>query len=193
MIPDPGAPDLPVPGDLDAERAVLGAILLNPAVAAQLLPLLRPAHFYRPWHGQVLEAAQHLHTAGGPVDPIAVHAELRRRGLHGEPGRSSGVLLHDLLAAVPVTTSGGHYARIVLEHAARRRLAQAGVKLVQLAANPHGGNGDLDEVMRDVVQEIACVRAAVDTYHHTPPPLASRARSARGDEGRSLRSVGPDR
>lgn len=183
----------PVPQDIEAERAVLGAILLNPTVASQLLTILKPHHFYRPWHGQLLEAAQALHTGGRPVDPIAVHAELRRRGNHGEPGRNSGVLIHDLLAAVPVTASGPHYAQIVLEHAARRRLVQAGVKLVQLAQNPCGGNGDLDEVMRDVVQEIACVRAAVDTYHRTQPRPEVRAPSTRTDDGRSLRAVGPDR
>lgn len=185
--------EAPVSWDLHAEQAVLGAILLNPTVATQLLPLLKPAHFYRPWHGQLLEAAQALHAGARPVDPIAVHAELRRRGRHGEPGRNSGVLIHDLLAAVPVTASGPHYAQIVLEHAARRRLVQAGVKLVQLAQNPHGGHRDLDEVMRDVVQEVACVRAAVDTYHRTQPPPVVRAPSTRTDDGRSLRAVGPDR
>jgi replicative DNA helicase len=184
-------PDPPIPHDLRAERAVLGAVLLNPVVAAQLLPLLKPGHFYRPWHGQLLEAAQALHRAGSPVDPITVHDELRRRGLRGEPGRSCGVLIHDLLEAVPVTSSGSHYARIVLEQSARRRLVQAGVKLVQLAQQPPDGPGDLDELMRDVVQELACVRAAVDTYHrsdpHRLPPAEPEAAT------RSLRAVGPDR
>ena len=194
MTADGETANPPLPQDIDAERAVLGAILLNPAVAAQLLPLLRPGHFYRPWHGQLLAAAQALHTAGHPVDPVTVHAELRRRGQRGETGRSSGVLIHHLLAAVPVTASGPHYARIVVEHAARRRLVQAGIKLVQLAQNPAGGHGDLDAVMREVVHEVACVRAAVDTYHRTQPPPADPAqRSGLRDGGRSLRAVGPDR
>ena len=187
MTADAGRADLPVPQDIDAERAVLGAILLNPAVAARLLPVLKPEHFYRPWHGQLLEAAQAMQRAGRPIDPITVHDELRRRGLRGEPGRSPGVLIHDLLEAVPVTASGEHYARIVLEQAARRRVVQAGVKLVQLAQHPPRGEGDIDELMRDVVQELACVRAAIETYHRTDPHRLQRETS------RSLRAVGPDR
>ena len=167
------------PQDIAAERAVLGAILLNPAVAAQALPLLKPNHFYRPWHGRLLEAAQALHAAGEPVDPVSVHAALRRRGDRGVEGRHTGVLIHDIISAVPVTASGMHYVGIVLDCAARRRLAQAGVKMVQLAQD---GHGELDEVMSLVVQELACVRAAVDTHHRAREPQQERSLRAVGRE-----------
>jgi replicative DNA helicase len=111
--------------------------------------------------------------------------------MRGEFGRSSGVLIHDLLEAVPVTTTGPHYARIVLEQAARRRLVQAGIKLVQLAQQPPDGPGDLDELMRSVVQELACVRAAVDTYHRGDPQHLQLTEPAAA--GRSLRTLGPER
>ena len=61
--PDP----MQTPQDILAERAALGAILLNPTVAAQALPVLRPEHFYRPWHAKLLEAAQALRAAGRPA------------------------------------------------------------------------------------------------------------------------------
>lgn len=167
------------PHDIAAERAVLGSILLNPAVAAQVLPLLRPDHFYRPWHGEVLQAAQSLHAAGQPVDPITVHAALRRRGDRGLSGQNTGVLIHDIIAAVPVTASGLHHVGIVLECAARRRLAQAGIKLTQLAQD---GHGELHEVMSMVVQEFACVRAAVDAYLRGRTPQPERSLRAVGRE-----------
>ena len=59
-----------------------------------------------------------------------------------------------------------HYVGIVLDHAARRRLAQAGDRLTQLAT---AGSGDLDELMRHAVRELACVRAAVDAHHRAVP------------------------
>jgi replicative DNA helicase len=167
------------PQDIAAERAALGSILLNPTVAAQALPILKPHHFYRPWHGRLLEAAQALHAAGEPVDPISVHAALRRRGDRGIEGRNTGVLIHDIVSAVPVTASGMHYVGIVLDCAARRRLAQAGVKMVQLAQD---GHGELDEVMSHVVHEIACVRAAVDTHHRAREPQLERPLRAVGRE-----------
>lgn len=167
------------PQDIPAERAVLGSILLNPAVAGQALPLLRPDHFYRPWHGQVLQVAQSLQAAGQPVDPITVHTALRRRGDRGTAGQNTGAWIHDIIAAVPVTASGMHYVGIILECAARRRLAQAGVKLAQLAQD---GHGELDDVMRLVVQELACVRAAVDVYHRGRDPQPERSLRAVGRE-----------
>lgn len=167
------------PQDIAAERAALGSILLNPTIAARALPLLRPGHFYRPWHGQLLEAAQALQAAGQPVDPVSVHAALRQRGDRGVPGQNTGVLIHDIIAAVPVTASGMHYVGIVLECAARRRLAQAGIKLVQLAQT---GHGELDEVMSIVVQELACVRAAVDSHHRARGPQQELSLRAVGRE-----------
>ena len=85
----------------------------------------------------------------------------------------------------------------MLEHAARRRLIQAGTKLIQLAQ--HGARSDqtanenLNDLMREVVHEIACVRAAVDTYHRSEPQLSAPARSRPPEHGRSLHTVGPDR
>ena len=89
------------------------------------------------------------------------------------------MLVHEIIAAVPVTASGMHYVGLVLDCAARRRLAQAGVKLVQLAQS---GHGELDEVMRDVVHELACVRTAVETHHKATAPQQERSLRAVGRE-----------
>ncbi len=153
-------------GDPAAEAAALGAILLSPALAARALPLLRPEHFATPWHGQVLHTAQQVHQAGQPVDPITVHAALRRAGLVRLGGAGAGVRLAELVEAPPTPASGMHYVGIVLEHAARRRLLEAADRLAQLAT---AGTGDLDELMRHTVRELACVRAAVDTHHRAVP------------------------
>jgi len=161
----------PEPENLHAERAVLGAILLAPRVAAQALPLLHPEHFTQPWHRQLLLALHAVHASDRPLDAITAHAELRRRGVTRVHERDTGVLLAELLEATPTPGNGMHYAGIVLEYAARRRLVQAAVRLAQVAQD---GHGDLEEVMRFVGREIACVRAAVDSCQRArdrDPPL----------------------
>jgi replicative DNA helicase len=163
----PPARPLPAePENLFAERAALGAILLSPRVAAQALPLLRPEHFTHPWHRHLLDALRAVHATGKPLDAITAHAELRRRGVTRYAERDTGVLLANLLEATPTAASGMYYTAIVLEYAARRRLVQAAVRLAEVARD---GHGDLDQVMRFVTHEIACVRAAVDTHHRAQP------------------------
>ncbi len=181
---EPSAVDLPA--DEPAEQAVLGAILLSPDVAGNLLPRLRPEQFHRPAHGELLGVMQHLHERGEPVDPLTVHAELRRRGRLQFGERKAAVVLHDLLAVTPTVANARYYAGIVAETAARRRAVEAGVRLAQVAA---AGHGDLDQLMSDAVHELACVRAAVDRHHslvapgreQPVPPTAERTLRAVGD------------
>ena len=176
------------PTDIPAEQAVLGAILLSGGVARRLLPQLRAEQFYRPAHGEVLGVMQHLHTRGEPVDPLTVHAELRRRGRVHFGERAAAVVLHDLLAATPTVANAGYYAGIVAETAARRRAIEAGVRLVQLAG---AGHGDLDQLMSDAARELACLRAAVERHHALVPSI--RDQPARPAADRPLRAVGdPD-
>ena len=159
-------PTRALPTDPAAEAAALGAILLSGRLAEQALPLLRPEHFAVPWHRDVLAAAQRVLEARQPVDPITVHDALRRVGIVRLGGAGAGIRLAELVEAPPTAGSGMHYVGIVLDHAARRRLAQAGDRLTQLAGN---GSGDLDELMRHAVRELACVRAAVDAHHRAVP------------------------
>ena len=176
------------PADIPAEQAVVGAILLSAEVAGGLLPQLRAEQFYRPAHGEVLGVMQHLHTRGEPVDPLTVHAELRRRGRVQFGHRNAAVVLHDLLAATPTVANAGYYAAIVAETAARRRAIEAGVRIVQLAG---AGHGDLDELMSDAARELACLRAAVDRHHALVPSI--RDQPTRPEADRPLRAVGdPD-
>ena len=173
------------PADEPAEQAVLGAILLSPDAARNLLPRLRPEQFYRPAHGELLRVMQHLHGRGAPVDPLTVHAELRRRGRVQFGERKAAVVLHDLLAATPAVAHARYYAGIVAEAAARRRAVEAGVRLAQIAAS---GHGDLEALMSDAVHELACIRAAVDRHHSLV--ATAREQPVQPSADRALRAVG---
>lgn len=81
MSPD-GAFDSAPPADLDAERAVLGAVLRDPSILSWVLveEKLRPAHFYRESHANAWTAMVGLYDAGEPVDALTVRVEMERRG-----------------------------------------------------------------------------------------------------------------
>lgn len=130
--PQPGPPSPPV----DAEMAVLGAILWSPAAADAVLAVLRPEHFAQPWQQQLLQVLAGMHSSGLPIDPVTAGDRCAQHGLRRLGDRPAAVQLCELAAAVPVPASGRYYAQIVIEAAAGRRLAQAGQRLSDLAAAP---------------------------------------------------------
>lgn len=121
----------PQPHDLDAERAVLGSMMLSRDSRAECLALLTPAAFYRPAHQIVFESLAAIAAAGLPVDAVTVKADLERRG---ELSRAGGApYLHTILAAVPVAANGPWYARLLLDHQCLRDLDTAGTRIRQIA------------------------------------------------------------
>ena len=123
-------------GCLEAETAVLGALMRLPLHEAdELAARLEPEDFTDPRCRAVLAALVSLLAEDVEPDPVTVLGELRRAGAERSMtcDRSAGVFLDDLLAAAPAAVSAGHYARIVIEHRARRRMHEAGERLQQLA------------------------------------------------------------
>jgi DnaB-like helicase N terminal domain/AAA domain len=124
------------PGDVDAERSVLGALLLGHGVGIDAVITvnnlgLRPGDYYRPGHQHIAAAIVTVHERGDPVDTIVVADELRRAGLLDEIGGTT--VLHELQNQTPTVTGVAKHARIVLEHARRRRIILAAADISQAA------------------------------------------------------------
>jgi len=108
------------PHSIDAERAVLGGIMLDPEALERLEGALQPEHFYVEANGKVFSTIQELASRGQPVDALTIKDALDRRGelakCGGEP------YLADLVTAVPTSANVKHYASIVRERAVLREL-----------------------------------------------------------------------
>lgn len=119
------------PHNLEAEESLLGAMLLSrEAIAAASDAHLDAADFYRPAHGHVFDAIISLYGAGEPVDPVTVSDELRRADLLDMVGGPAALV--GISARTPATSSAGHYARIVGEHALLRRLIGVAGEIAEL-------------------------------------------------------------
>jgi replicative DNA helicase len=126
--------ELAPPHDVAAEQAVLGAMMLSQAVADELGERLTAEDFYRPIHASIFDAIFGLSMRGEPTDPLAVTNELRERG---DLIRVGGVpYLHATVESVPTAANGGYYADQIIEHAKRRRLGEAALKIARLARDP---------------------------------------------------------
>ncbi len=125
-------PDSPrsVPYDLEAERAVLGSILLDREAILTVLPWLKPEHFYLEKHGRVFAAAEACYRRREPPDLTTIAGELRRQGHLEAVGGM--FFLGDLLADIPTALHIEYYARTVEQAAAGRALIEAGGQIVAL-------------------------------------------------------------
>lgn len=117
--------------DLRAEQAAIGAAIQNVQAFTAVVDACPPERFYRPAHGKILDAALGLYATGQPIDPVAVAAELDRRGqLAGIGGHP---YLHTLYSTVPTGANAAYYAEIVADKAVLRDLDSAATYVAQLA------------------------------------------------------------
>jgi replicative DNA helicase len=133
LRPVPG-PDRQPPHNLEAEEAVLGAVLAAGRLLAEVAGLLEEADFYRPAHRSIWRAILRLADRGQPTDPVTVLGELDHAGELADVGGAP--FLHTLVQAVPTVANAGHYARLVAECARRRRVIDLGIQLAHSDADP---------------------------------------------------------
>ena len=160
------------PQNLEAEEAVLGALLLDPDAIIRLATILRPEDFYREKHGWIYDAVLVLHERREAVDFLTVCDELERRGQLDEVGGPA--FLSGLINAVPTSVHAEHYARIVERTAIRRRLIEAAG---QIAAMAYQEVDDVDEVVdhaeqvlfgvseRRISRELVPIRQVLSDYY----------------------------
>lgn len=146
----------------DAEKAIVGASLLNPDTIRSAVEHCTPADFQDARLGQVWALMIGMRSAGDHVDPITVHDRIREEG---KPRGITAVDLADLMAATPTASNIAYYARIVGEGGIKRRLANAGVRMQQM------GQSDLPlaEVMDAARGEWDRVRSEQSHHMHARP------------------------
>jgi len=108
------------PHNLEAEQAVLGALLLAPDSFAVVAEFLKAEDFYGEGHREIYRVLRDLAESGHPVDLVTVAEELSRRGLLEKAGGPS--YLASLAGSVPTAANVRYYARIVAEKGMLRSL-----------------------------------------------------------------------
>jgi len=108
------------PQNLEAERAVLGCVLLEPAVLPRAIEILTPDDFYKDAHRKVYAAMLRLFERSEPADVLTVSEELRRAGEFEAMGGHAALATFQEEATV--ATQFATYAAIVREKALLREL-----------------------------------------------------------------------
>jgi replicative DNA helicase len=133
----------PLPHNLDAERSVLGAVLLDPHALYTSLEFVRPEDFFLEQHRRIYEGMIALGEGRRAIDLVMLVDELERRGDLEAAGGAA--YLAQLLDGVPRVSNVEHYARLVREKSLLRSLIRVAEAIEQQAlAGEEGAEETLD-------------------------------------------------
>jgi replicative DNA helicase len=137
--------------DVAAEKAVLGAVLMDNAVLANVQEVIIAEDFSHQAHSEIFTAFVQLDSRQERIDPLTVAEQLKITGklaAIGGPG-----YLAQLDQSVPFSQNAVEYAKIIKNQSTRRGLALAGREIMDLASQEVGDVAELmDEAERKVFQ-----------------------------------------
>jgi replicative DNA helicase len=129
----PPAPARPLPHNLEAEGAVLGAILINSAVLGVIGARLAKEHFFEPAHAMIYDVLVKLGADGKPVSPIAAKGFLPEELA---PDAPTWPYLVRLMGDAPAPINAPAYADMLIDLHARRAVIAAAQEAVEMAYDP---------------------------------------------------------
>ena len=151
-----------LPQNIEAEEAVLGAILVNPEVITKVVETLKPESFYKPAHRYVYEAMLQLFNSNQRIDLVSVSDVLSYNSkLDSIGGRA---FINDLSYKTITTSNIAYYANIVQEKAVKRALINAGSEIVSTGYDLNPIDESLEHAEK-LIFDIASKKATTDLSH----------------------------
>jgi replicative DNA helicase len=156
--------DRTLPHNLEAEKCVLGAILINNPAFNQAAEVIDAQDFFRDAHRRIFDKMVALSERNEPVDLVTLKDELT----HGEIEEVGGpAYIASLTDGVPRSANVEYYAKIVKEKSTLRRLIQSGTEMLARAYDAEEDADDLlDEAERSIFGSRTTSCAAVRAERH---------------------------
>ena len=152
------------PQSLEAEQALLGALLLDETALARVLETrLKPDDFYREAHGLIFDSMRDQFDNAEPLDPITLSDDLKKKGALDKIGGAA--YISELLDGVGTAANVEHYARIVRDRATLRRLITAAGHISEQAYAP---STEVAEVLDEAEAAIFAIREGRDSQSIQP-------------------------
>ena len=146
-----------MPQNIEAEEAILGAILVNPSCMNKIVEHLKPESFYKPAHRYVYEAMLQLYNSEDKIDIVSVSDVLNvNQKLELVGGRA---FINDLSYNTITTANVEYYAKIVQEKAIKRSLINAGSDIVSAGYDVNPVEESLEQAEK-LIFDIASQKAS---------------------------------
>jgi replicative DNA helicase len=143
------APERTLPHNLEAERSVLGAVILRNEAMNEAVEVIDSDDFYRDAHRRIFDKMIALSERNDAIDLITLKEELNRAGELDQVGGPAYIAR--LVDGVPRTTNVSHYARIIKEKSTLRALIQ---RANEITVSAYSAEQDADEILDEAERRI---------------------------------------
>jgi replicative DNA helicase len=168
------------PQSQEAEKSVLGSMLMDKDAVINVAGFLRPEHFYEERHGDIFFAIVELFEAGQPIDVVTLSDKLKsHKKLKKIGGRT---YLTDLVSFVPTSAHAEEYGYIVRDNALRRNLISAAATITNHAFNTEQEVSDALDQSEQLLFGIA-QEGSRQSFVHIKDLLKSAYERAEKDDG----------
>ncbi len=141
------------PQHLEAERSVLGGMLLQNDAIHRVVEILRAEDFYRDSHRQIYQAIIELYQKNEPADLVTVTNVLKKKGALEDVGGAS--YLSELVDGVPTAANIATYGKIIREKAVVRQLISGASDIISKGYEDHGEVDEYLDRAEQIIFEIA--------------------------------------
>lgn len=149
------------PHNREAERALLGSLLLDPELIAEIAESLKPEDFYDKRCGAVFGALVDLSERSVPIDFVTVSEALQAGNHLDEIGGTKGIV--ELAAGVTSSAHAMHYARLVGENSLLRNLISEATEIVTKAFDTRPNEDAVQKLLDDSEHRIFSIAGERDT------------------------------
>ncbi len=140
------------PHNLDAERSLLGSILIDPEAIIKVADKLTADSFYVPANQALFAAMETLYELRQPIDAVTLTSQLKKQKQLTQAGGSAAIA--ELSNAVASAANVEHYAKLVSDTATKRRLISVASEITTLAFDD---GKDIQDIMDTTEQEVFAV------------------------------------
>lgn len=178
-----------LPHSLDAERSVLGAIVLNNEAALPVLPILRESDFYFPANRAIFQAVELLTANGKPIDLVTLQDQLVSMGKLEAAGGISYIC--GIADGLPRVSNVEHYAGIVKRKSQLRALIYECDSIAQSAQ----GEAEPGTIIESAVEKILALASSdsgaprIIEWHDASQSAVDKIEAARNNPGSVFRGV----
>lgn len=140
------------PQNIDAEKSVLGALMLDKDAIIRVANLIRLGDFYKDIHNIIYETMLDLYEKREPIDVLSLSNRLEEKGQLDTIGGSS--YLATLVNTVPSSSNVSHYAKVVQKKSTLRKLIETASEIVELGYHEEE---DVDKLLDQAEQKLFAV------------------------------------
>jgi replicative DNA helicase len=151
------------PQSIEAEKALLGSLMMDRQGIIKVVDFLRPADFYKTSHGQIYQAMIDIFESQEPIDLLTISQRLEEKSQLEEIGGNS--YLAEILETIPTPSHLLYYAKIVREKKVLRDLIQASDEISALGYNE---SEDVDLVLDEAEKKIFSISQQSLTQNFLP-------------------------